>query len=40
LLTIDEVDPVAKIPEFKFCAVEVEALAVRAESAQAWQVSP
>jgi formate dehydrogenase major subunit len=40
LLTIDEVDPVAKIPEFKFCAVEVEALAVRAESAQAWQASP
>jgi formate dehydrogenase major subunit len=30
LLTIDEVDPVGKIPEFKFCAVQVEALGVRA----------
>ena len=26
LLTIDEVDPVAKIPEFKFCAIQVEHL--------------
>jgi formate dehydrogenase major subunit len=26
LLTIDEVDPVGKIPEFKFCAVQVEAI--------------
>ena len=25
LLTIDEIDPVGKIPEFKFCAVRVEA---------------
>jgi formate dehydrogenase major subunit len=24
LLTIDEVDPFGKIPEFKFCAVQVE----------------
>ena len=24
LLTIDEIDPVGKIPEFKFCAVQVE----------------
>ena len=24
VLTIDEVDPTAKIPEFKFCAVEIE----------------
>jgi formate dehydrogenase major subunit len=24
LLTIDEIDPVGKIPEFKFCAVKVE----------------
>jgi formate dehydrogenase major subunit len=24
LLTIDEVDPVGKIPEFKFCAVQIE----------------
>ena len=24
LLTIDEIDPVGKIPEFKFCAVRVE----------------
>ncbi|HVL84009.1 MAG TPA: formate dehydrogenase subunit alpha [Pseudonocardia sp.] len=27
LLTIDEIDPYGKIPEFKFCAVQVEALA-------------
>jgi formate dehydrogenase major subunit len=27
LLTIDEIDPVGKIPEFKFCAVNVEKLA-------------
>ena len=26
LLTIDEIDPVGKIPEFKFCAVQVEQL--------------
>jgi formate dehydrogenase major subunit len=26
LLTIDEIDPFGKIPEFKFCAVQVEAL--------------
>jgi formate dehydrogenase major subunit len=25
LLTIDEIDPVGKIPEFKFCAVRIEA---------------
>jgi formate dehydrogenase major subunit len=25
LLTIDEIDPVGKIPEFKFCAIQVEA---------------
>ena len=24
LLTIDEIDPVGKIPEFKFCAVKIE----------------
>jgi formate dehydrogenase major subunit len=24
LLTIDEIDPVGKIPEFKFCAVRIE----------------
>jgi formate dehydrogenase major subunit len=24
LLTIDEIDPYGKIPEFKFCAVKVE----------------
>src|SRR4051794_10920552 len=29
LLTIDEIDPVGKIPEFKFCAVQVEPLGVR-----------
>jgi formate dehydrogenase major subunit len=28
LLTIDEIDPYGKIPEFKFCAVEVEGLNV------------
>ncbi len=28
LLTIDEIDPVGKIPEFKFCAVQVESLAM------------
>ena len=26
LLTIDEIDPYGKIPEFKFCAVQVEPL--------------
>jgi len=26
LLTIDEIDPYGKIPEFKFCAVQVEVL--------------
>src|ERR687889_460341 len=30
LLTIDEIDPYGKIPEFKFCAVQVEPLGVRA----------
>jgi hypothetical protein len=25
VLTIDEIDPTWKIPEFKFCAVKVEA---------------
>ncbi len=29
LLTIDEVDPYGKIPEFKFCAVQVEAIGGR-----------
>jgi formate dehydrogenase major subunit len=29
LLTIDEIDPHGKIPEFKFCAVQVEPLGVR-----------
>ena len=24
LLTIDEIDPMGKIPEFKFCAVQIE----------------
>jgi formate dehydrogenase major subunit len=32
VLTIDEIDPHGKIPEFKFCAVKVEAAAVPAES--------
>jgi formate dehydrogenase major subunit len=32
LLTIDEIDPYGKIPEFKFCAVRVEPAAVAAES--------
>ncbi|NMH99345.1 formate dehydrogenase subunit alpha [Pseudonocardia acidicola] len=31
LLTIDEVDPFGKIPEFKFCAVQVEALGAAVE---------
>ncbi len=35
LLTIDEVDPEAIIPEFKFCAVEVEALSVTDAEASA-----
>jgi formate dehydrogenase major subunit len=26
VLTIDEIDPYGKIPEFKFCAVEIEPL--------------
>ena len=30
LLTIDEIDPYGKIPEFKFCAVQVEPPGVRA----------
>jgi len=30
LLTIDEIDPYGKIPEFKFCAIQVEALGVPA----------
>jgi formate dehydrogenase major subunit len=34
LLTIDEIDPVGKIPEFKFCAVRVEPVAVTAASAE------
>ncbi|MDQ3989827.1 MAG: formate dehydrogenase subunit alpha, partial [Actinomycetota bacterium] len=29
LLTIDEIDPTGKIPEFKFCAVQVEPLGAR-----------
>ena len=33
LLTIDEIDPVGKIPEFKFCAVQVEPLGVRRDRA-------
>jgi formate dehydrogenase major subunit len=31
LLTIDEIDPVGKIPEFKFCAVRIEPAAVASE---------
>ena len=30
LLTIDEIDPYGKIPEYKFCAIQVEPLGVRA----------
>ena len=26
MLTIDEIDPYGKIPEFKFCAVQIEPL--------------
>ena len=29
LLTIDEIDPFGKIPEFKFCAVRIEATGAR-----------
>jgi len=29
LLTIDAVDPTAKIPEYKVCAVQVEKLGIR-----------
>ncbi len=32
LLTIDEIDPVGKIPEFKFCAVRVEPAGVPASA--------
>jgi formate dehydrogenase major subunit len=38
LLTIDEIDPFGKIPEFKFCAVRIEAVrteAVRTEAGHA-----
>jgi formate dehydrogenase major subunit len=30
LLTIDAIDPFGKIPEFKFCAIQVESTGVRA----------
>ncbi len=29
LLTIDAVDPIAKIPEYKVCAVQIEKLGIR-----------
>ncbi len=32
VLTIDEIDPYGKIPEFKFCAVEIEPLGPRSDS--------
>ncbi|MHC8506083.1 formate dehydrogenase subunit alpha [Pseudonocardia artemisiae] len=35
LLTIDEVDPFGKIPEFKFCAVQVEALGAPVQGVRA-----
>ena len=35
LLTIDEIDPWGKIPEFKFCAVRVEAAPEAAEAGEA-----
>jgi formate dehydrogenase major subunit len=35
LLTIDEIDPVGKIPEFKFCAVRVEPAEVPSSSTEA-----
>jgi formate dehydrogenase, alpha subunit, archaeal-type len=34
LLTIDEIDPYGKIPEFKFCAVQVEALGASGDAAE------
>ena len=37
ILTIDEIDPYGKIPEFKFCAVEVEPLvAVPGSAGSRW----
>jgi formate dehydrogenase major subunit len=35
LLTIDEIDPVGKIPEFKFCAVRIEPASVAAPAGRA-----
>jgi len=35
LLTIDEIDPWGKIPEFKFCAVRIEAAAEAAAAGHA-----
>ena len=35
LLTIDEIDPFGKIPEFKFCAVRVEPAAPGGNGAEA-----
>ena len=37
LLTIDEIDPVGKIPEFKFCAVRIEAAQSEAAQSEAAQ---
>ena len=40
LLTIDEIDPWGKIPEFKFCAVRIEAAPEAAEAGPAGAAAP
>ncbi len=40
LLTIDEIDPLGKIPEFKFCAVRIEAAAAQDRPASAGEAAP
>ncbi len=40
LLTIDEIDPFGKIPEFKFCAVRIEAAAGQDQAGSAREAAP
>jgi len=40
LLTIDEIDPLGKIPEFKFCAVRIEAADGLDQAAQVSEAAP
>jgi formate dehydrogenase major subunit len=40
LLTIDEIDPFGKIPEFKFCAVRIEAADGPDQAEQVSEASP